>query len=87
MDAYLPAPYTRIGGKKFWRRRSVREYLALIGGQPPPPSQSDDDYLMGSLELRMVLGGVSDMWILRHSRRSDVGPAPAVNRRGPDHAA
>jgi hypothetical protein len=77
-DLYLPDPCTRISGRKFWRRRVVREYLARVTGQPAPTPQSDDEYLMGSLELRLALGGVSDMWLYRHSRRAESsGPAAA----------
>jgi hypothetical protein len=85
MDTFLPDPHARISGKKFWKRRAIREYLAKIAGEPAPVHQSDDDHLVGSLELRLILGGVSDMWILRHSRRSAIGPRPAVDP--PDHAA
>jgi hypothetical protein len=76
-DTYLPDPAVRIGGRKFWRRRAVREYIARIAGEPPPAPIADDEQLLGSLELRMWLGGVSEMWIHRHSRRQENSEAAA----------
>jgi hypothetical protein len=85
VDTYLPDPHARISGRKYWKRCAVREYLAKIAGEPAPAPQPDDHHLVGSLELRLILGGVSDMWLHRHSRRSVIGSPPAVNP--PDQAA
>jgi hypothetical protein len=72
---YLPDPHARIGGRKFWQRRAIREYLAALANQPAPASQADDDYLIGSTELKKVLGNVSDMWLHRHARPRDAAVA------------
>jgi len=77
-DLFLPDPSARIGGRKFWRRRAVREYLARVSGEPAPTPQPEDEHLMGSLELRLVLGGVSDMWLYRHSRRDPPSATPTA---------
>jgi hypothetical protein len=76
-EIYLPAPAARIGGRKFWKRRSIREYIAQVSNQPAPGDRPDDDYLIGSLEVRQMLGNVSDMWIHRHSRRPDAPQSAA----------
>ena len=80
---FLPDPDAKIGNRNFWRRRSVREYLAAVSGYPAPEPQPDDEFLMGSLELRMALGGVSDMWILRHSRPRRSSERPPAVPSGP----
>lgn len=75
---YLPAPTAIISKRKFWKRREIREYIAAVSNQPPAGDRPDDDYLIGSLEVRQMLGSVSDMWIWRHSRRPESsGPAAA----------
>jgi len=68
----LPDPLT-IGRLRYWRRGAIRRYLADVAGEPAPASQLDDESLLQAKELRQMLGGVSDMWIFRHSRR----PAPS----------
>jgi hypothetical protein len=74
---YLPPPAARIGGRKFWKRRAIREYIAIVSSQPPPGERPDDDFLITSLEVRQMLGNVSDMWIHRHSRRPDASASAA----------
>jgi hypothetical protein len=66
----VPVPTHIIAGKKFWKKRAIREALAAAAGEPTPASAADDEYLIQSRELRQMLGGVSDMWIWRHSQRS-----------------
>jgi hypothetical protein len=83
---HLPDPAVRIGRRKFWRKSSIRQYIAQVAGESPPAPLSDDEQLIGSVELRIWLGGVSDMFIYRHSRRSAIGSSPAVNPP-PDQAA
>ena len=77
-DIYIPDPDIRIGKKKFWYRRTVRAYQARLGGLPAPAPQPDDLDLVGSLELRLALGGISEMTLWRRSRRtaSSVRTAP-----------
>jgi hypothetical protein len=82
-DHFLPDAVARIGNRKFWKRGHVRAYLARVSGDPPPAPQPDDDHLVGSLELRLILGGVSDMWLHRHTRRS----TPAAPTAAPPSAA
>jgi len=67
--AILPDPLV-IGRLRYWRRGGVRRYLAEVAGEPAPSPQPDDEHLMQAKELRKMLGGVSDMWIHRHSRRA-----------------
>ena len=66
----LPDPLV-IGRLRYWRRGHIRAYLAQVEGKPAPEPQADDEHLMLAKELRLMLGGVSDMWIHRHSRRTD----------------
>jgi hypothetical protein len=61
-------PAIRIGNRKFYKRRSLREYLAAISGELPPPSKPDDEYLINSRQLRQELGGVSEMWVWRREQ-------------------
>ncbi len=70
-EIYLPAPIMTIGRRHFWRRRAIRLYVAAMAGEPEPAPQPDDEFLLNSLELRVMLGGVSDMWIWRRTRRAD----------------
>jgi hypothetical protein len=65
----IPAPTVVIATKKFWRKRSIREALAKAAGEPAPAAAADDEHLMQSRELRQMLGGVSDMFLWRHSVR------------------
>lgn len=81
---YLPPPVTLINGRKFWKRKQAREYIATLCGQKITDQRPDDDYLIGSRELREMLGGVSDMWLLRHTRRED---KTRKNRAAPQAAA
>jgi len=74
---FLPQPSAIISGRKFWNRRSIREFIAAVSNQPPPGERPDDDFLIGSLEVRQMLGGVSDMWLHRHSRRPDARQSAA----------
>lgn len=75
MDRFhLPPPKMRIGRQRKWDRGSIRACLAAAAGEPPPPPRHDDEYLVGSNELRQMLGGVSDMFLWRHSRRVDRQP-------------
>jgi hypothetical protein len=60
-----------IGRLRYWRRGAIRQYLAQVAGEPAPAAQPDDEHLIQAKELRRLLGGVSDMWIHRHSRRPD----------------
>jgi hypothetical protein len=73
----IPSPTLVIAGKKFWRRRVIREALAAAAGEPPPSPAADDEYLIQSRELRQLLGGVSDMFLWRHSRRPDAAQPAA----------
>ena len=66
----LPDPLV-IGRLRYWRRGAIRQYLAEVAGEPAPAAQPDDEHLLQARELRRLLGGVSDMWIHRHSRRPD----------------
>jgi hypothetical protein len=67
----IPAPTLTIAGKKFWRRRAIREALAAAAGEAPPNPAADDEHLIQSRELRQLLGGVSLMFLWRHSRRPE----------------
>jgi hypothetical protein len=64
----LPDPLL-IGRLRYWRLGAIRKYLAEVAGEPAPAQQADDEHLMQAKELRRMLGGVSDMWIHRYSRR------------------
>jgi hypothetical protein len=64
----FPAPDVRIGGRKYWRKRSRREWVAKLAGQPLPAPQTDDEMLETSNQVRAAMGNVSSMWIWRHSR-------------------
>jgi hypothetical protein len=66
----LPEPLV-IGRRRYWRRGEIRCYLAEEAGKPAPAPLPDDEHLLQAKELRRMLGGVSDMWIFRHSRRPD----------------
>jgi hypothetical protein len=70
MELPFPQPDLRVGGRKYWKKRSRREWVAKIAGQPLPTAQSDDEMLETSKQVRAALGNVSDMWIWRHSRES-----------------
>jgi hypothetical protein len=64
----LPDPIV-IGRLRYWRLGAIRKYLAEVAGKPEPAPQPDDEQLMKAKELRRMLGGVSDMWLHRYSRR------------------
>lgn len=64
----LPEPLV-IGRRRYWSRGAIRGYIAEEAGKPAPAPQPDDEHLIQAKELRRMLGGVSDMWIFRHSRR------------------
>jgi hypothetical protein len=65
----LPPPLV-IGRQRFWRLGGVRNFVAQVAGEPAPAPQPDDEHLIQARELRKMLGGVSDMWVWRHSRRA-----------------
>lgn len=73
----FPPPDVRIGGRKFWSRRARREWVARIAGKPLPAPLPDDEVLETSKQLRAALGGVSDMFLWRHSRDGSTGDEAA----------
>ena len=75
--AVLPQPLV-IGRLRYWRRGAIRRYLAEVDGEPAPAPQPDDENLLQAKELRHMLGGVSDMWIWRHSPRPAESPVSAT---------
>jgi hypothetical protein len=75
MEIPFPAPDVRIAGRKYWRKRTRREWVASVAGQPMPAPQPDDEMLETSNQVRAALGNVSSMWIWRHSRSQSTGAA------------
>jgi hypothetical protein len=65
----FPAPKVVIGGRKFWPKRTIREWLAEVAGDPPPPPRDDDEFLLTTAAVREMCGNVSSMWIWRRSQR------------------
>ena len=70
-----PDPVLIIGRRRYWRRRQIREAVALAAGEPMPPTQRDDEELVQAREVRRLLGGVSDMFLWRHARRGSESSA------------
>jgi hypothetical protein len=64
----FPEPIT-IGNRNYWRRRTVRNWLATIAREGEPPARPDDEALLTSRAVRELCGGVSDMWIWRKRQR------------------
>jgi hypothetical protein len=62
-----------IAGRNFWTKRAVRDWIAAVAGRGEPDPQPDDEILVNSRQVRLMFGGVSDMWL--HRRRH-----PATSR-------
>ena len=65
----FPHPVT-ISGRLYWRRRTVRCWLATVAGDGEPPPEPDDENLLNSTAVRAMCGGVSDMSLWRWRRRN-----------------
>ncbi len=72
MEVPFPQPDLRVGGRKYWKKRTRREWIASIAGQPAPEHSPDDEMLETSKQVRAALGNVSDMWLWRHSREQSI---------------
>jgi hypothetical protein len=64
----FPAPFM-VHGVRFWRRGDIRRYQAAVAGHPYIERESDDEWMQAT-EVRLALGGVSDMWIHRRLRET-----------------
>ena len=76
MTHFLPDPI-RINGRKFQRRGAIRAFINELAGEPAPEPQPDDEFLMSNADVKAALGGVSDDWIIRHTRPTDEEGAAA----------
>jgi hypothetical protein len=70
-DVPFPKPDLWVSGRKRWKRRTRRVWVAAQAGEPPPPPLPDDEVLEDSNAVRRALGDVSHMWIHRHSVRAE----------------
>lgn len=71
----FPAPF-QVNGINFWVRGAIRRYQADVGGYPFVPRDSDDEWLRSDA-VRLLLGGVSAMWIHRRLRNSELDADPS----------
>jgi hypothetical protein len=79
LEPTFPEPVAQLGGRNRWKLGAVRRYIADVAGDPVPERRPDDDFLVGSAELRRMLGNVSLMWIFRRraKRAEQAAAAPA----------
>jgi hypothetical protein len=78
----LPPPINQLGRRYYWRKRAIREFLATVANEPAPVPLADDEFLITVLEVRLMLGSVSDRWINRHLPRQPK-PQPAATTPSP----